>query len=252
MSRLRSTVSTLDSTGESPSGKFPVPGSHGYGEGMARLSRLLKVLVPLGLAGGATAASRSVLRERRHPHPMPASQAGLLDTALARRGAVKLIDQLRLAPGMRILDIGAGIGRISIPLAQRVGPTGEVVALDVQQEMLDQLTKRAADAGVTNLRTIRAAAGDGAIQEKGFDRALLVAVLGEIPPDRRMAALREIRQALGPDGVLYIFEGIGDPHVQTRTAITRLGVDAGFTVVLARRLGLAHLYALRPDPPFRP
>ena len=117
--------------------------------------------------------------------------------------------------------------------------------------MLDQLTKRAADAGVTNIRTIRAAAGDGAIQETGFDRALLIAVLGEIPPARRMAALHEIRDALGLDGVLYIFEGVADPHFQSRNAIARQGVDAGFTVVVRRRLGLAHLYALRPDPPFR-
>lgn len=219
---------------------------------MARLAKMLKVLVPLGMAGGAAAMGRSVLRERRNPEPFPASRAAFLDTPLARRGAEKLIDELRVTPGMRVLDVGAGIGRLSIPLAEKVGPTGEVVALDVQQEMLDQLTKRAADAGVTNIRTIRAAAGDGAIEDTDFDRALLVAVLGEIPPDRRPAALREIRNALGPDGVLYIFEGIGDPHVQSRNAITRLAVNAGFTVVVSRRLGLAHLYALRPEPPFRP
>jgi ubiquinone/menaquinone biosynthesis C-methylase UbiE len=216
---------------------------------MPRLSGLLKVLVPLGVAG---AAATSVLHERRHPEPFPVSKAAFLDTALARRGAEKLINALRLTPGMRVLDVGAGIGRVAIPIAEKVGPTGEVVALDVQQEMLDRLNKRAADSGITNIRTIRAAAGDGAIDDTNFDRALLVAVLGEIPPDRRMAALREIRTALGLDGVLYIFEGIGDPHVQSRNAITRLGVAAGFTVVLTRRLGLAHLYALRPEPPFRP
>lgn len=216
---------------------------------MPRWSGLLKVVVPLGMAG---AAATSVLRERRHPEPFPVSRAAFLDTASARRSAAKLIDALRLAPGMRVLDVGAGIGRVAIPLAERVGPTGEVVALDVQQEMLDQLNKRAADAGITNIRTIRASAGDGAIKDTNFDRALLVAVLGEIPPDRRIAALREIRTALGPDGVLYILEGIGDPHVQSRNAIIRLGVAAGFTLVLTRRLGFAHLYGLRPEPPFRP
>jgi ubiquinone/menaquinone biosynthesis C-methylase UbiE len=147
---------------------------------------------------------------------------------------------------MRVLDVGAGIGRLSIPMATRVGPEGEVVALDIQQEMVDGLAKRAADAGVSNIRTLRAAAGDGALEHGAFDRAVLAAVLGEIPSDRRVPALIEIREALRPDGILYVIEGPGDPHVQTRRAVARLGAEAGFTVAATRRLGLGHISELVP------
>src|SRR5438093_1356226 len=194
---------------------------------MSRLPKALKVLLPLGAVGGAVAMGRSVSRQRSNPEPFPAARARFLDTGLARRGAAKLIDRRDVAPGMRVLDVGAGIGRISIPLAAKVGPEGEVVALDVQQAMLDQLVKHAADVGVTNIRTICAPAGAGAMEEAAFDQALLVAVVGEIPPGQRLAAIREIRKALKPDGILYVFEGIADPHYQSSKALSHLARHAG-------------------------
>ena len=98
--------------------------------------------------------------------------------------------------------------------------------------------------GVTNIRTVRAPAGEGALEKNTFDRALLVAVLGEIPADGRLPALREIREALKPDGILYVLEGPVDPHYQTRKAVAHLGGEAGFKLLGTRRLGLTRLYVL--------
>jgi ubiquinone/menaquinone biosynthesis C-methylase UbiE len=215
---------------------------------MARIRSALRMLVPLVAVGGAVVVGRSIVRQRRHPEPFPATRARVLDNPLARRQAEGFLDALDVGPGMRVLDAGAGIGRLTIPLAARVGPEGEVVALDIQQEMLEGLEKRAADAGVTNVRTLRSAAGEGTLERSGFDRALLVAVLGEIPPDRRVPALREIREALQPGGILYVIEGPGDPHYQSRKAVARLGADAGFKVAATRRLGLARLSELISQP----
>jgi len=211
---------------------------------MSRMRSAVKFLLPLGAAGAAVALGRSVLRERRNPEPFPAARARMLESPLVRRQTAKIAESLDLAPGMRVLDVGAGIGRLSVPVATRVGPQGEVVALDIQQEMLDILDKHAAEAGVTNIRMVRAPAGEGGLEKNAFDRALLVAVLGEIPADRRLAALREIREALKPDGILYVLEGPVDPHYQTRKAVARLGGEAGFKLLGTRRLGLTRLYVL--------
>jgi len=91
------------------------------------------VLVPLGAFGGAVALGRSIRRQRRNPGPFPAARAGMLDNPLARRQAERIVQLLDLAPGMRVLDVGAGVGRFSIPIAAKVGPNGDVVALDIQQ-----------------------------------------------------------------------------------------------------------------------
>jgi ubiquinone/menaquinone biosynthesis C-methylase UbiE len=206
---------------------------------------VLGVLVPLG---GAVALGRSIRRQRRNPEPFPAKRAGMLDNPMARRQAERIVQLLDLAPGMRVLDVGAGIGRFSIPIAARVGADGEVVALDIQQEMLDSLAKRAGEAGLANIRTLRAAAGEGSVDANVFDRALLVAVLGEIPPERRVPALREIYEALKPHGVLYVVEGPVDPHSLSRKSVARLGDDAGFRLAGIRRIGLTRLSELTKQP----
>jgi ubiquinone/menaquinone biosynthesis C-methylase UbiE len=51
-------------------------------------------------------------------------------------------------PGMTVLDLGCGMGYFSIPMAVMVGDAGRVLSVDIQQEMLDVLMRRARAAGV--------------------------------------------------------------------------------------------------------
>lgn len=138
-----------------------------------------------------------------------------------------ILDRLEIAPGMRVLDIGCGPGRMTIPAAERVAPNGEVVALDIQQGMLDQVAKRVRERpNLTNVRLIRAGAGEGKLEHPAFDRPWLVTVSGEIPD--REAALREVYKALKPGGVLSITEVIPDPHYPSQSTVRRLVEGAGF------------------------
>jgi len=66
-----------------------------------------------------------------------------------------------LRPGMTVADIGCGMGYFTIPLARIAGDSGAVIAVDIQQKMLDMLLKRAAKAGVANrVRPVLASADD--------------------------------------------------------------------------------------------
>jgi ubiquinone/menaquinone biosynthesis C-methylase UbiE len=169
------------------------------------------------------------LASRRRSLPCPVWLRWLveLDNPFARTArAATIIDHLDLRPGMTVADIGCGPGRVTIPAAQRVGDSGEVVALDIQAGMLERARDKAVGAGLTNIKFLLAGAGAGQLGKSRFDRALLVTVLGEIP--NREVAIKEIFDALKPGGVLSVTEIVFDPHFQSRQTVSRLARTAGF------------------------
>ena len=165
---------------------------------------------------------------RRRQLPCPAWLGWLLTNPYtsAVAGSATVLDRLLLQPGMRVLDVGAGPGRLTIPAAERVGPAGEVVALDVQQAMLAQVRAAAAKRGLANIQTVHGSMESAALPIATFDRALLVTVLGEIPD--RQAALSALRSALRPGGLLSVTEMLPDPHYQSRRTVRHFAEAAGF------------------------
>lgn len=165
---------------------------------------------------------------RYHSLACPAGLSWLVDNPYmnAVAGADKIFQRIRLDEGMRLLDVGCGPGRLTLPAAKRVGKTGEVVALDIQSKMLEKLNVRAKNMGLDNIRLINAGVGSGKIDKDYFDRALLVTVLGEIA--NKQEALIEIRQALRQGGILSVTEVIPDPHYTTQDKVRNLCRDAGF------------------------
>ncbi|MBU1230185.1 MAG: class I SAM-dependent methyltransferase [Proteobacteria bacterium] len=169
------------------------------------------------------------LASRRCSLPCPTWLAWLVerDNPFTRTNrAASIIGQLGLQPGMAVLDLGCGPGRLALPLAWAVGPQGMVTAVDIQPGMLERAGEKARAAGLDNIRFIQADAGKGKLPQGLFDRALLVTVLGEIPD--KASALKEIFAALKPGGILSVTEIIFDPHFQGRQSVTRLAEGIGF------------------------
>ena len=169
------------------------------------------------------------IASRRYTLPCPVWMKWLLDPPSScgvSARTLKTIGVLDIRSGMSVLDAGCGPGRLTIPIAHRVGPEGEVTAMDLQEGMLREVQDRARLANLGNIRFLRAGIGDGNLERDLFDRAVLITVLGEIPD--RAAALREIFTALKPGGILLVEETIRDPHFQTSSTITRLASAAGF------------------------
>jgi len=153
-----------------------------------------------------------------------------------------IIAGLAVEPGMHVLDVGCGPGRLTMPLARAVGPTGEVVAVDVQEAMLARAAQRVKAAQLENVLFVRAKVGEGSLAVGAFDRAVLVAVLGEIPD--RQAAMKEIFAALKPGGVLAVAEVIADPHFQRRANVMDLAQAAGFRLKHAHGGRIAYVLYL--------
>jgi ubiquinone/menaquinone biosynthesis C-methylase UbiE len=137
-----------------------------------------------------------------------------------------IVGLLELVPGMRVLDAGCGPGRLTLPLAETVGPQGEVTALDLQAEMLARVRGKVETAGLQNVKFLHAGLGDGKLPKSYFDSAVLVTVLGEIPD--QISALKEIYDALKPGGILSVTEVIFDPHFHRRETVLKVAQAAGF------------------------
>jgi ubiquinone/menaquinone biosynthesis C-methylase UbiE len=188
-----------------------------------------KVGILLGVVGllllvGVT--WRLASRRRSLPCPVWLRWFVELDNPFTRTNrAATIIEHLELEADMAVLDVGCGPGRVAVPLAERV-PKGEVVAVDIQEGMLRRAKEKAQNAHVPNIRFVQAGAGEGKLERNHFDRALLVAVLGEIP--NQQAALHEVFDALKPGGILSVTELIFDPHFQSRRKVTQLAEAAGF------------------------
>ncbi len=132
-------------------------------------------------------------------------------------------------PGMRVLEVGCGMGFFTLPLARMVGSEGRVLCVDVQPRMLAALGRRARRAGLTDRIEARqcGAVSLGLDGHAGtFDLAVLIHVLHELPD--AASALAEIRSALKPEGHVLLIEPPG--HV------SRAGFDAQLEV--ARAAGL--------------
>ena len=106
--------------------------------------------------------------------------------------------------GMRVADIGCGAGFATIALAELVGRTGGVVAVDLQAEMLDMARQSALRAGVNEMVEFRQCRPDALGLDGGFDFINAFYMVHEVPDIRRF--LEQVRQALRPGGRLFVAE----------------------------------------------
>ena len=114
------------------------------------------------------------------------------------------LDAIGIRKGSVVADIGAGVGYFTWRLAARVGSTGKVYAVDIQQPMLDRLRQNMAARSLTNYQAILGAADDPHLPPASIDVALLVDVYHEFSQPQKM--LRGIRVALAPAGRMVLLE----------------------------------------------
>jgi SAM-dependent methyltransferase len=123
-----------------------------------------------------------------------------------------LVECLDLKPGMVVADIGAGSGVISAMLSDRVGPEGTVLAVDIQQEMLDALAAKCKERGIENIEPILGTNKSPRLKPGTVDLALMVDVYHEF--DFPYEMLREIAKSLRPGGrVVFVEYRKEDPDV---------------------------------------
>jgi SAM-dependent methyltransferase len=116
----------------------------------------------------------------------------------------KAITALGIKPGQVVADVGAGSGYYTVRLAQQVGTSGKVFAVDIQPEMLTLLRQRVARERLTQVEVSQAIETDPRLPQNQLDLILMVDVYHELA--RPQEVLRQLRTALKPDGRLVLIE----------------------------------------------
>lgn len=134
--------------------------------------------------------------------------------------------------GMKISDFGCGAGYLTIIMAEKVGSTGLVYALDVQEGPLEMVASKARASNLANIQTIRAnleVLGSSKLEDKTQDIVLLANILFQ--SNKKPEIIKEADRVLMDGGQMIVIDwnkgtnGFGPPNE------LRLGVDEVIAMV---------------------
>jgi len=132
-------------------------------------------------------------------------------------------------PGMTVVEYGCGMGFFTLALARMVGPEGKVIAVDVQQKMLDGLQKRVKRARLADRVTPLLADSHGASISDPVDFVAAIHVVHELPDTR--AFFSRMREIMKPGAKLLMVEpGFHVSEEDFRASIA-IAESAGFAVL---------------------
>jgi len=115
-----------------------------------------------------------------------------------------MLANLGVKPGMTVCDMGCGNGFHTLKLARMTGPTGSVLAVDVQPEMLKLLRERTEKEGLENITPILGSFHHPRLPPNSVDLILLVDVYHEF--SHPVSMLKGMRESLRPEGVIVLVE----------------------------------------------
>ena len=153
----------------------------------------------------------------------------------------QMLDRLEINPGERVLDVGSGTGIFLPYLLRRIGPGGELVALDYAEEMLKVSHRKYPD---ENIRHLQADIASLPLDEGLFDIVICYSCFPHFPD--KVEALREMYRVTGEHGRLFIchtssrdyinemhrsIAAVEDAHFPDEDTMRELLSGAGYTSI---------------------
>jgi ubiquinone/menaquinone biosynthesis C-methylase UbiE len=124
----------------------------------------------------------------------------------------EVLASLDLRRGEVVADLGAGSGYFTFRIAPRVGETGKVLAVEIQEAMLSTLRTRAASLKATNVQVVQGSEMDPNLPTRSVDLVLIVDVYHELAYP--FEVMEKVRDALKPGGrVVFVEYRKEDPSV---------------------------------------
>jgi ubiquinone/menaquinone biosynthesis C-methylase UbiE len=169
----------------------------------------------------------------------------------------EVMDILGIRPGLVIGEVGAGRGRVTVHLADRIGATGKIYANDINARALEDLKQRCERLGLTNVETVLGLVDDARFPANSLDLVFMAWVFHHV--EKPVPLLKSLLPSLKPWGSVVMVEP--DPaHTEpggralTRELIGREAREAGFELggIIEGRLKEDNIIILRPAVPESP
>lgn len=150
-----------------------------------------------------------------------------------------IVATLELKAGMFVADIGAGTGFFSLMFAEAVGPTGKVYAVDISENFVDNILRRARKQGLENIVGIVSTQKDSLLPPGSVDVVFLCDTYHHFEYPQTM--LGSIHEALRPRGQLIVIDfykqhGVSSDwvmsHVRAKESVVLREIEgSGFTLI---------------------
>jgi SAM-dependent methyltransferase len=143
----------------------------------------------------------------------------------------RVMDLLGITTGKNVADIGAGSGWFTVRAARRVGPTGAVLAEDINPQAIEYIGKRVAKDDLTNVRTVLGATDDPRLPAGSVDAVLMLKVYHEIA--HPVAFVKALKHALRTGAKVGIIDrnGNGADHGVSHDVVVKEMDEAGYRLV---------------------
>lgn len=162
----------------------------------------------------------------------------------------EVIARLGLEPGSIVADLGSGTGYFVPRLSRAVGPSGRVLALDVEPNMVEHVRERAQKAGLVNVESRKVPYDDPGLAPASVDRVLIVNTWHHI--DQRVEYSRKLARALRPGGEVWIVDftldaqrGPPAKHRLSAQQVVQELEQASFAAEVVEPEGLPEQYLVR-------
>ncbi|PKN37891.1 MAG: methyltransferase type 11 [Deltaproteobacteria bacterium HGW-Deltaproteobacteria-2] len=130
--------------------------------------------------------------------------------------------------GDTAIDIGPGMGYFSIPLAKLVGPSGRIIAVDIQQRMLSALDARAQKHGVSAIIKTHLTTPDSLCFHEKADFILAFWMAHEVPDQKRFFS--EIHDLTKPEGLFLLIEPVIHVSNKNFSRAVEMAKEVGFSI----------------------
>ena len=126
------------------------------------------------------------------------------EASLARNNPTRIVESLQFHEGQIIADIGSGGGYFTLQFAKRVGKTGKVYAVDIEQDYLDFIRRKSEKEKLSNIFLVLATGNELNLPVAGLDLVFARNVFHHLPDPEKY--FRNFRKSLKPTGRVAIIE----------------------------------------------